>query len=165
MLQYTADYFNVKHVLLNFLWCHSQPTLEMGTKPKTCQQFKAMVFIVFPFCGPLKVFQQWFWLFEISWRSSNGYISLPMDPLALLCRLRARVKAACQRPVAHRAVFLSSGICAVSPVKSNHCLARRLNQQDLLFFFKLIYILHKPGQGNWLVPPVILMAVRKRLNV
>lgn len=35
MLQYTADYFNVKHVLLNFLQGHSQPTLEMGTKMKT----------------------------------------------------------------------------------------------------------------------------------
>lgn len=55
MLQYTADYFNVKHVLLNFLQGHSPPKLEMGTKLKTCQ-FKAIVFIgFFPFCGCLKV--------------------------------------------------------------------------------------------------------------
>ena len=163
MLQYTAGYFNVKHVLLNFLQGYSQPTLEMGTKVKTCQ-FKAMVFIVFPFCGPLKVFQQRFWLPEISRRSNNGYISLPMDPLAILHRLRARVKTAYQRPVTHTAVFLSSGIYAVSPFNSNHCLASRLNQQKLLFLFKLIYILYKPDQGSWLVSSVILLAVRKRLN-
>lgn len=161
MLQYTAGYFNAKRVLLNFLQGHSQPTLEMGTKLKTCQ-FKAMVFIVFPFCGPLMVFQQWFWLLEISQRSNNSYISLPMDPLAIQHRLRARVKTAYQRPVTHTAVFLSSGIYAVSLLKNNHCLAGRLNQQKLLSLFILTYILYKPDQGNWLVSSVILLAVRKK---
>lgn len=163
MLQYTAGYFNVKHVLQNFLQGHSQPTSEMETKLKICQ-FKAMVFIVFPFCGPLKVFQQWFWLLEISWRSNNGYFSLLMEPIAILHRLRARAKTAYQRPVTHTAVFLSSGIYAASPFKSNHCLASRLNQLKLLFLFKFIYILYKPDQGNCLVSSVILLAVRKRHN-
>lgn len=136
---------------------------EMETKLKTCQ-FKAMVFIVFPFCGPLKVFQQWYWLLEISWRSNNGYFSLLMDPWAILHTLRARVKTAYQRPVTHTAVFLSSGIYAASPFKSNHCLASRLNQLKRLFLFKFIYILYKPDQGNCLVSSVILLAVRKRHN-
>lgn len=72
-----------------------------------------------------------------------------MDPLAILQRLRARVKAACQRPATQRAVFLSSEVCAASPFRSNHCLASRLNQHKLLFLFKLTYILYKTGQGNW----------------
>lgn len=52
-----------------------------------------------------------------------------MDPLAIPQRLRARVKAAYQRPATQRAVFLSSELSAASPFKSNHCLASRLNQQ------------------------------------
>lgn len=87
-----------------------------------------------------------------------------MDPLAILHRLRARVKTTYQRPVTHMVVFSSSRIYAVSPFKSSHCLTGRLNPQKLLFFFKFIYTLYKPGQGNWLVLPVILLAVRRRLN-
>lgn len=74
-----------------------------------------------------------------------------MDPLAILQRPRARVKAAYQRSVTQRAVFLSSKIHAASPFKSNHCLASRLNQQKLLFLFKLTYILYETRQGNWQV--------------
>lgn len=70
-----------------------------------------------------------------------------MNPLAILQRLRARVKAAYQRPVTQRAVFLSSDDAA-SPFKSNHCLATRWNQQKISFLFKLTYILYKTGQGN-----------------
>lgn len=46
MLQYTADYFNLKHIPVNFLQGHSQPTSKTGIKLKTCQ-FKAMAVIVF----------------------------------------------------------------------------------------------------------------------
>lgn len=72
-----------------------------------------------------------------------------MDLLAILQRVRARVRAAYQRPATQREVFLSSEVYAAFPFKSNHCLASRLNQQKLLFLFKLTYILYKTGQGNW----------------
>lgn len=55
MLKYASDHFKVKHALRNFLQGHSQPTLGMGAKLKTCQ-FKAMLFIVFPFLWTPKDF-------------------------------------------------------------------------------------------------------------
>lgn len=84
-----------------------------------------------------------------------------MDPLAIPQRLRARVKAAYQRPVTQRAVFLSSEAYAASPFRSNHWLAGRLNQQKLLFLFKLTCILYKRAQGNWLVSSYLAVSEEK----
>lgn len=116
--------------------------------------FKAVVFVVVPFCRLLK----WFRFLEIS---NNSCSSLPMDSLAILHRLSSFQSWPLLKTM-HFGFLKFRSLCLLSLwQKSPSCWQ---TESTLFFLLRVTYILHEPGEGSWLLSVVIFLALRKKMG-